>query len=128
MIFQANWKYAHHLYRMLCAEPSQLGSDLSQVLNLVTPQNDGEKYLGTSWLIVFYDILRFFWLIMYIYNYVYKYNCYVRRQQKNITRPTNHNPRFSAEVLAGSDFASTGVANAKTSESHRRSPEEPAGG
>ena len=29
-------------------EPSQLGSDLSQVLNLVTPQNDGEKYLGTS--------------------------------------------------------------------------------
>jgi hypothetical protein len=52
---------------MLCVEPSQLGADLSQVLNLATPQNDGEKYLGTSWLIVFYDILRFFWLIMYIY-------------------------------------------------------------
>ena len=54
---------------MLCVEPSQLGADLSQVLNLATPQNDGEKYLGTSWLIVFYDILRFFWLIMYIYIY-----------------------------------------------------------
>ena len=68
--------------------------------------------------------------------YIYHYSLYILDLQLHIVNivvlsgprrisliGTNQSERCSAEVLAGSDFASTGVANAKTSDSYRRSPE-----